>query len=197
MQIQLNYKNNGMCDKIIIGGYFMNYKIEFMNNKIEDLIEYLEKIRVLLDNMPDEIKYSLNTLILNYKEEYTANPIGTVNKGIQDMIKFSNIQYLEEIQVLLDKIPDEIRKYGLNTLLSNYKNEYTADPIGTVNKVIGDMIKFSNMQYEVRRKSITHNGNESFDWIPSGFAKKREERHPVSGVASIKEADSVDIHFKK
>lgn len=70
-----------------------------MNTKIEEL----QKIQELFDKMSDEDKVKLNGLLLTCKEEYAAEPLGTVRKCLQEMTK----QKIEEFTNYVNNQIDE------------------------------------------------------------------------------------------
>ena len=70
-----------------------------MNTKIEEL----QKIQELFDKMSDEDKVKLNALLLTCKEEYAAEPLGTVRKCLQEMTK----QKIEEFTNYVNNQIDE------------------------------------------------------------------------------------------
>lgn len=70
-----------------------------MNTKIEEL----QKIQELFDKMSDEDKNKLNGLLLAYKDEYAAEPLGTVRKCLQEMTR----QKTEEFSNYVNNQNDE------------------------------------------------------------------------------------------
>ena len=54
---------------------------------MENKIEILKEIQKLFDEMSDIDKNHLNSLLLKYKEEYAIDPLETIKKCLQEIIK--------------------------------------------------------------------------------------------------------------
>lgn len=72
-----------------------------MNTKIEDL----KKMQELFGKMTNEDKELLNTLLLACKEEYVVDPLGTIERCIQEMVKCEmGMESIKESDVDYDKL---------------------------------------------------------------------------------------------
>lgn len=74
-----------------------------MNTKIEEL----QKIQELFDKMSDEDKNKLNGLLLARKEEYAAEPLGTVRKCLQEMTRQKIKEFTNYVNNQIDESQPE------------------------------------------------------------------------------------------
>lgn len=74
-----------------------------MNTKIENL----KKIQELFDKMPNEDKKRLRELLLTYKKEFVTDPLGTVRKCVQEMLKQEIDKFTDYVNRQVNDSSDE------------------------------------------------------------------------------------------